>query len=75
MSVQDPVRTVTIPTQAGPVDPPLALRRPAAPAPAPLVGRDRPRNADERMFLLGVVVMAVVLGTIIVVGLLLAQYG
>ena len=71
MTVQDATRTVTVPRQAGPVDPPLAVPPPAAPA---LIGRDRPRTADERMFALGLAAMAAVLGTIIVVGLLVGQY-
>ncbi len=78
MTVQDAVRTVTVPRQAGPADPPLAPPAPlppaaaAAPAPATasLLGRDRPLTADERQF----AVALVVLESVIVTGLLLAQY-
>ncbi len=73
MTLQDTVRTVTVPQQAGPVDPPLAATAPA-PVVAPLVGRDRPLTRDERQFALGLAAMVAVLGTIIVVGLLLAEY-
>lgn len=73
MTVQDTVPTsaVTVPRQAGPVEPP-----PAAPAvvPVPLVGRDRPLTADERAFAIGLAALVLVLGTIIVVGLLVGQY-
>ena len=71
MTVQDAVRTVTVPSQAGPTQarPPIA-----APQVTPLTGRDRPLTADERQFALGLVGMVVVLGAIIVAGLLVAQY-
>ena len=81
MTVQDTVTpavsptvtpTVTVPAQAGPVDAPLPAS-PAAPA-APLLGRDRPLTTDERQFGLGLALLALVLGTIIVVGLLVGQY-
>ena len=65
--------TATVPQQAGPVDPPLSAPAPP-PAPAPLIGRDRPLTADERAFALGLTALALVLGTIIVVGLLVGQY-
>jgi hypothetical protein len=74
MTVQDTVRSVsiTVPTQAGPVDPPV--EPPPAPVLAPLLGRDRPLTTDERQFAIGLAVLALVLGTIIVVGLLVGQY-
>jgi hypothetical protein len=71
MTVQDTVGTITVPRQAEPVDPPLV---PAPPATAPLLGRDRPLTTDERQFALGLAVLALVLGTIIVVGLLVAEH-
>lgn len=71
MTVQETVHTVTVPQQAGPVDPPLSA---PAVAPAPLVGRDRPLTADERAFAIGLAALVLVLGTIIVVGLLVGQY-
>lgn len=48
----------------------------SAPVPVaiPLLGRDRPLTADERQFALALAALSVVLGTIIVTGLLLAQY-
>jgi predicted lipid-binding transport protein (Tim44 family) len=70
MTVQDATRTVTVPQQAGPVDP---LVTPAAePAAAPVLGRDRPLTADERQFLLGGLAMGLGLGLYIVTGLLLS---
>ena len=48
-----------MPQQAAPADPPLA---------------PRPLSAEERQFVLALAAMVVVLGTIIVAGLLLAQY-
>ena len=76
MTVQDTVHTVTVPQQAQPVDPPLAPRPVTADVPpsAPLIGRDRPLTSDERQFAIGLAVLALVLGTIIVVGLLVGQY-
>ena len=76
MTVQDTVRTVHVPQQAPPTEPPPAPQPPATQAPPTpaLVGRDRPLTADERMFALGLLALALVLGTIIVVGLLLGQY-
>ena len=76
MTVQDTVRTITVPQQAQPVDPPLAPRPATAdvPPPALLVGRDRPLTTDERQFAIGLAALALVLGTIIVVGLLVGQY-
>ena len=59
MTVSDTVRTLTVPQQAAPADPPLA---------------PRPLSAEERQFVLALAAMVVVLGTIIVAGLLLAQY-
>jgi hypothetical protein len=72
MTVQD-TATVTLPQQAGPVDPPLSTPAPVS-VPAPLIGRDRPLTADERACALGLTALALVLGTIIVVGLLVGQY-
>jgi hypothetical protein len=70
MTVQDATRTVVVPQQARPVDPPLA---PAPePAAAPLLGRDRPLTAEERQFLLGGLAMCLCLGLYIVTGLLLS---
>ena len=76
MTVQDTVPTVTVPTQAGPVDAPAARLPVTAEVPpsAPLLGRDRPLTTDERQFAVGLAVLALVLGTIIVVGLLVGQY-
>ena len=77
MTVQDTVpTTVTVPTQASPVDAPLISPSPTADvrASAPLLGRDRPLTTDERQFAIGLAVLALVLGTIIVVGLLVGQY-
>ena len=70
MTVQDATRTVPVPQQAGPVDPP----RPHAPeqAAAPVLGRDRPLTAEERQFLLGGLAMCLCLGLYIVTGLLLS---
>ncbi len=73
MTVQDTVRTATVPRQAEPADPPRT--RPAAALPsAPLLGRDRPLTTDERQFAVGLALLALVLGTIVVAGLLLGQY-
>lgn len=76
MSVQDELRTITLPRQAGPVDPPPETALPpTAPAPARsgLVGRDRPLTRDERQFALGLAAMAVVLCTYVVTFLLIAD--
>ena len=75
MTVQD-TATVTVPTQAQPVDAPRApLPVPAeVPPSAPLLGRDRPLTTDERQFAIGLAVLALALGTIIVVGLLVGHY-
>lgn len=75
MTVQD-TRTVTVPPQAGPADPPLPLSTTAAPAPAAalLLGRDRPRTAEEREFALALVAMLVCLGSFIFAILLFAEY-
>ena len=75
MTVQDTVPTITVPSQAAPVDPPVASPAvTAVPTAAPLIGRDRPLTTDERQFAIGLAVLTLVLGTIIVVGLLLGQY-
>ncbi len=78
MTVQAVVPTVTVPRQAGPVDPPLAPLPLSAEVPAvraaPLLGRDRPLTPDERQFAIGLVAVFVALMTYIVSGLLLAQY-
>ena len=77
MTVQDTVRTVTVPRQAGPVEPPLPLVPPsavAAPATAPLPRQARPLTADERQFAVALVALFLALEAIIVGGLLLAQY-
>lgn len=76
MDVQE-TPTVSVPRQAGPAEPPpapAAVPAPAATPAAPLLGRDRPLTADERAFALGLSALALVLGTIIVVGLLVGQY-
>ena len=70
MSVQDAVRTVTIPAQAGPADPPLEAA-PSAPR-AGVPGRDRPLTSDERQFILGATITFGGLAVIIVTFLLLA---
>ena len=78
MTVQDAVHTATVPRQGEPTDAPLdgAPLSASAPVPVaiPLLGRDRPLTADERQFALALAALSVVLGTIIVTGLLLAQY-
>lgn len=80
MSVPSTTRTARVPAQAGPVEPPAAPpAAPAAPAArqapaAPLLGRDRPLTADERQCLAALTGLCVVLGTIVVVFLLLAQH-
>ena len=74
MTVQDTVPTVTVPRQAQPADPPRTGPAADAPPSAPLLGRDRPLTADERQFAVGLAVLALVLGTIVVAGLLLGQY-
>ena len=72
MTVTSPARpaVVHVPAQAPPLDPPP----PARPAPAPLLGRDRPLTADERQCLVGLVALALVLGSVIVTFLLLSAY-
>ncbi len=75
MTVQDATRVVRVPQQAGPVDPPPAPEPTTSPAaPAPLIGRDRPRTADERQFLLGGLAMCLVLSAYILTGLLLSEF-
>ena len=76
MTVQDAVRTVTVPPQAQPADPPPAPLAPPVPAPAsaPLLGRDRPLTADERQIAVALAVMVSILSLVIVTGLLVAQY-
>lgn len=76
MSVQDAVRTVTVPRQAEPADPPLtsAAPPPAAPPRAGVIGRDRPLTKDEREFVLMTGGVFGALSVIIVTFLLLAQY-
>lgn len=74
MSVKDAVRTVTVPHQGGPADPPLVT---AAPAPGALPragvpGRDRSLTVDERQFLVGASITFGGLAIIIVTFLLLA---
>ena len=75
MTAQATVRTllvpVQIPVQAGPAEPPAAVA-PVATL-GPLVGRERPLTTEERACALGLAVMCAVLGTIIVVGLLVAE--
>jgi hypothetical protein len=76
MTVQD-VRTVVIPKQAGPADPPLEATPPAAPAAPEVdrrVGRDRPLDAEERGFVVGLFLTFVFLSAIIVGGISWAQY-
>lgn len=70
MTVQDAVRTVSVPRQAGPVDPPAPAPAPAAPLP----GRQRPYTADEREFALMMLGVIAFLEAFIITGLLLAQY-
>jgi hypothetical protein len=72
MSVQDAVRTVTIPQQAGPADPPLAARPPAPRAGVP--GHARPLTSDEKQFILGASITFGGLAVIIVTFLLLSVY-
>jgi hypothetical protein len=76
MPVQDAARTVTVPQQAGPADPPLttSTTEAAAPAPAPLLGRDRPMTPDERHFAIGIAVLLVGFTTILLTGLLMAEH-
>jgi hypothetical protein len=78
MPVQDAARTVTVPQQAGPADPPLTtpITEAAAPAPAPepLLGRDRPMTPDERHFAIGIAVLFFGFTAILLTGLLMAQY-
>lgn len=72
MSVQDAVRTVTIPAQGGPADPPLAAAPPAPRVGVP--GRDRPLTSDEKQFILGASITFGGLAVIIVTFLLLSVY-
>lgn len=76
MTVQDTAVTVTVPTQAQPVDAPPAPLPVTADVPpsAALLGRDRPLTTDERQFAIGLAVLTLVLGTVIVVGLLVGEY-
>lgn len=75
MTVQDATRVATVPKQAGPADPPLAPAAEAAPAPArPLIGRDRPRTADEREFLVSGLALWLFLSTFIITFLLLSMH-
>ena len=79
MTVQDTAPTVTVPTvtvprQAEPADAPRPGPAADALPSAPLLGRDRPLTADERQFAVGLAVLALLLGTIIVAGLLVGQY-
>ena len=69
--VDAPARAVVVPRQASPVD---AAPAPAAPAAAPLLGRDRPLDADERLFVIGSAVMFSVLSAIIVTCLVLSVH-
>lgn len=72
MSVQDAVRTVTVPQQGGPADPPLAAARPAPRAGVP--GADRPLTSEERQFILGASITFGGLAVILVTFLLLSVY-
>ena len=72
MSVQDAVRTVTVPAQAGPVDPPLTTAAPAALPRAGVPGRDRRLTSEERQFILGASITFGGLAVIIVTFLLLS---
>lgn len=72
MSVQDAVRSITIPQQAGPADPPLTAA-PLAPR-AGVPGRDRPLTSDEKQFILGASITFGGLAVIIVTFLLLSVY-
>lgn len=74
MTVQD-ASTVTIPSQAGPADPPLASAPLPAlpPATAGLPGSERPLTADERQFRNGLIAMFAALTAYIVTFLLLAM--
>lgn len=74
MSVQDAVRTVTIPKQAGPADPPLTAPVAAPAARAGIPGADRPLTSDERQFILGASITFGGLAAIIVTFLLLSVY-
>ena len=75
MTVQDATRVVSVPPQAVPADPPPAPEPTTEPAgPAPLIGRDRPRTADERQFLPGGLAMCLVLSAYILTGLLLSEF-
>ena len=70
MSTQDDLRTVTVPRQAGPSDPPLT-----EPAPVPtagIPGHDRPLTSEEKQFLVGASITFGGLALMIVTFLLLA---
>ena len=69
-TVQDVTATVTVPRQAGPVDPAPA----PVPVPARLVGRERPFTPEERQFVLGAYAMFLVLLAVIVAELLLDRF-
>lgn len=72
MSVKDAVRTVSIPRQAGPADPPLPTPPAAAPTSVGVPGRDRPLTSDEKQFILGAIITFGGLALIIVTFLLLS---
>ena len=72
MTVQDAVRTVTVPRQAGPAEPP-PLSPPAA-SPAQVLGRARPWTTDEKQFVFGMAACFGFLTLYIVPLLLLAQH-
>lgn len=79
MTVQDTVRTVTVPSPAAPADAPLAPVPPtpaagAEQAAAPLLGRERPLTADERQCRLALALLFIGLMLMIVPGLLLGHY-
>lgn len=78
MSVQDAVRTASVPSPSKPADPPLAAPAPLLDIPtgaaAGVPGRDRPLTRDEREFVLSLAVVFGALSVIIVTFLLLAQY-
>ena len=75
MTVQDDVRTVTIPRPAEPSDPPLVDAPIPTSAPsAGVAGRDRPLTTDERLFVLGMAGVFGWLSVYIVTFLLLSTY-
>ena len=69
MTVQDLARTVHVPRQARPLDPPLVT----APAPA-AVARRRPMDRDERQFVWGLLAVMLTADTVIVTGTVVAQH-